>query len=393
MRPLYRFVLLSMALFSCNPIASIKNEKEGKLTATHQLVESSEKNILLDNESAPKPPYMQMIKSAEGEQILTFLNPYKNAIFFYDYENGILVDKIEYEKEGPDGILSPAGYFIKSMDSVYVYNKARFELALTDSLGHVKQRISLIGNSSGYEWTMYYPQYFFYTVNPLFEANGKLVLTGMSPFSIADSLIGKFKFTANVDIKSGNVEFMHTYPEELYGSGAIWDGEFYTQAHPVLSPDGELIHSFPVSHDVYVARRGVEDYKTVYAGSNTAGTINSIDNRGGRVSNEDILPHILQYDFYNGIMYDTYRKVYYRLMLQGIPNATVNTSVFEKPVVVIIMDEQFNYMGETVLGPWQEWNWQNSFVTPEGLVMEYFNPDLDSEEEYLTLKTFTIEKM
>ena len=336
---------------------------------------------------------MQMIKGESGEQILTFLNQYENAIYFYDYEKGILVNKIEYEKEGPDGILSPAGYFIKNMDSIYAYNKARIEVALTNSSGHIKQRISLNDNSSGYEWALYFPQYLFLTVNPLFELHGKLLLTGMYPFSIADSLIHKFQFTSSIDLQSGNVEFMHSYPEELYGSGVIWESPFYTQGYPVLSPFGELIYSFPVSHDVYITQLGVEGYKNVYAGSNVAGTISSINARSRKIPDEVILTHFLQYDFYTSILYDPYRKVYYRMMMQGVPNATINTSKWEKPVGVIVMDEQFNYMCETVLGPWKKWNWQNSFVTSEGLMMEYFDSDLDSGEEYLHFKIFTVEKL
>ena len=101
----------------------------------------------------------------------------------------------------------------------------------------------------------------------------------------------------------------------------------------------------------------------------------------------------MQQDLYTAILHDPYRHVYYRFMWQGIPDATVKTSWKEKPMIVIIMDEQFNYMGETVIGTGEEWNWQNSLVTPEGLMMEYIDLDMDSEEEYLILKTFTVEKI
>ena len=120
-----------------------------------------------------------------------------------------------------------------------------------------------------------------------------------------------------------------------------------------------------------------------------AGTIRSF--AGDRSSN--IVAHVLQHDLYTGIRYDSYRKVYYRFMLQHVADATISTDLNERPVVVIIMDEQFNYMGETVLGTGEKWNWYNSFVTSEGLVIEYFDPDLDSLEEYLHFKILTIEKL
>jgi hypothetical protein len=380
-------------LFSCTPIANIKNEKAGQLTATHQLVESSEKKVLLDNESAPKPPYMQMIKSADGGQVLTFLNPYKNAIYFYDYENIAYVGRIEYEKEGPNGILSPTGYYVQNMDSIYVYNMPMTEVVLTDSTGIVKQRISLRGDERK-DWYSYFPQYILSTSINFIKIKDKLLLTGLLARSIPSQMIDDFRFTACIDMKTTEVEYMYTYPKELYGYDYNWEGGLATSVFPELSPSGEIIHSFAVSHNLYITPWNSNDYKIVYAGGNNVSTIRSI-NWGEFMTTplEVMQTYYATEDMYAAIHYDLYRKVYYRILLQGIPDATVVTDKEEKPVVVIIMDEQFNYMGETVLGPWQEWNWQNSFVTPEGLVMEYFNPDLDSEEEYLTLKTFAIEKM
>ncbi|MDR2915845.1 MAG: DUF4221 domain-containing protein [Tannerella sp.] len=372
---------------------NIKNEKKGELKAGYQLVVSSEKRILLDYETAPKPPYVQMMKNLNGKQILTFFNPHKYAIYFYDYETAAYTGKIEYEKQGPNAILALDGYYIKNMDSIYVYSRSLVEVVLTDSTGRVKQRISLCNNRSNREWFRYYPQYIPATDNPLIEYQGKLIMTGLSPFSIADSLIRKFHFTACIDLISSNVEFTHTYPRELYGSDANWQDPFFMQPYPELSPTGELLYSFPISHDVYITQRDAEDYRTVYAGSNAARTIHSINDGSEKTPKEVILAHILQQDLYGAIRHDPYRKVYYRFMSQGIPDASVKTRLEEKPVTVIMMDEQFNYMGETVIGTGEEWNWKNSVVTSEGLVMEYIDPNVDSGEEYLILKTFTIEKI
>jgi len=46
------------------------------------------------------------------------------------------------------------------------------------------------------------------------------------------------------------VEFRHLYPAELYGNNVYWDSmEFFTPVYPASSPNGELVFSFPVSHD------------------------------------------------------------------------------------------------------------------------------------------------
>jgi hypothetical protein len=222
----------------------VKNDFAGKLTATRQLVVSGEKKIRLDYETAPKPVYMQIFEDASGVRTLTFLNTHKNAIYFYDYENGTYISNTRFEREGPNAILRLAGYYVKNMDSIYVYNMPKLEIVLSDSAGSVKQRISLWkGNAERPDaaWALYYPQYLFNTVTPL-------------------------------------------------------------------------------------------------------------------------------------------------------SCATLSTPLGEKPVIVIIMDEQFNYLGETLIGTGKQWNWENSFVTEDGLNIEYID-DNDTEEEYLNLKIFTVEEL
>jgi hypothetical protein len=382
-------------LVSCtSDTVNVKNRQAGKLTATCQLVQTGEKNILLDYETAPKPPYMQMIKDSSGVRMLTFLNPYNQSIYFYDYSESAYIQRISYEKEGPDAILRPTGYYIKNMDSIYVYNMMLTEVNLTDSAGHVNSRIQLRGDNPEWKlWPLYYPQYNLSTVVPFIEIQGKLLLTGLFPFSVSDSLITKARFTACIDMKTNQAKFAQTYPEKLYGSNANWRDEAFTQVYPELSPSGELVHSFPVSHDVFITKWDTEDVKEVYAGSNTAGTISSID-RQSKTPNEVLFIHYLQQDLYAAIRYDVWRKVYYRFMLKGIPDATSRTLAEEKPVIVILMDEQFNYLGETCIGTNKEWNWTNSFVTEEGLNIEFIEDAVtDLNEEYLRLRIFTIDEL
>ena len=384
-------VLYCLFSFSCTNTISVKNEKQGKLTASHYLALGEEKKILLDYDTAPNPPYMQMLEDESGKRILTFLNPYMNAIYFFDYEKGIQIGKTAYEKQGPNSILRMTSYYIHNMDSIYVYNMPMIEIALTDSAGNVKSRISLRDNRA--DWYNYLPQYLLSTSIPVIKIQDKLILTGLQTVAIPSESINELYFAACVDIKTNEVEHIYTYPEELYGSNTNWEGDQATFVYPELSPAGEMIHSFPMSHNIYVAPWNSNDFKTRYAGSNNASTIHSINLDPKRTPNEVVLDRLVREDMYTAILHDPYRHIYYRFMLQGISGATITTPLKSKPVVVIIMDENFNYLGETIIGTGEEWNWENSFVTPDGLMMEYIDLNVDSVEEYLILKTFTVEKI
>jgi hypothetical protein len=377
-------------------VVTVKNKNEGELKATHQLIQSGEKKFALDDNTASNPPYIQLFEDSLEERLLTFLNPHTNSILFYNYTKGTYIRNISYDREGANAIFRLSGYYIKSMDSIYVYTGPMPEVVLTNSSGQVKERIQLRGEYSNeiVLWSIYYPQYVPSTVIPFIKYQDNLILTGMAPSSVRDTIIDRFRFCAYIDLKTNQAKFYYTYPKELYGFNYNWNDMLFTQVYPELSPTGELIHSFPMSHNLYITKVGIEDYRTVYGGSNVAGTIRSIEweGTGKRTPSEVILTHYLQEDTYASIRYDPWRKVYYRFLLQGVPNAVFSDPLGIKPVIVIMMDEQFNYLGETLIGKGEEWNWTNSFVTEEGLNIEYIDED-DSEETYLNFKIFKIQSL
>ena len=52
------------------------------------------------------------------------------------------------------------------------------------------------------------------------------------------------------------------------------------------------------------------------------------------------------------------------------------------------MDKEFLYLGEKLLGTGEKWNWKNSFVTEEGLNIEYIDSS-DIEDSYMRFKILT----
>lgn len=390
---LFFYLLLVLATSSCsNSIVTIENKMAGHLISTHRLIVKEDKRFVLDSVTATKAPFIQVYTDSVGVRYLTLLNPYSNSIYFFNYNNSDYIGKINYAREGANAILSMAGYYILNMDSIYIYNRPPVEIVLADSSGHVKNRIALHTDEKG--WAKYYPQYIFNAVNPFIKKEDNLIFSGFAPFSIEDSLINKFHITACIDLKNNQSDFINSYPSALYGNNANWDDPLFMQTYSILSPNGELVNSFPPSHDLYITNLKSGNSKTVYGGSNVARTITSIDwdLSTGKTPDQKIIEHYLNQDLYAGILYDPWRKMYYRFMQQGLVNATTRTPLTSKPVVVIIMDEQFNYLGETLIGTGDNWNWKNSFVTEEGLNIEYLDTK-DIDETFMNFKIFTIEKI
>jgi hypothetical protein len=386
------FIFILLLTVACtNKKVEIKNGKKGLLKTTYHLELTATKEMSLDSITAPKVQYSQIYTDSDGKRYFTFLNDYNNSIYFYDYTTLKFTKAIQFEK-GTKGIINPKGFYIKNMDSIFVYNKPLVEIVLANHRGEILKRISLNNNGIQKDWSLLYPQYYLETVNPFMEVSGKLLLTGQYFGSLTESMIPKFKFNAQIDLKTCKVSFRHTYPEQLYGFGYNWEGGAFTGIFPELHPDGDkLIYSFPVSHDVYIVGINSDIYQQVYAGSNFAGTIHSIDGYSRKTDGEKSVAHYIKEDLYSAIRFDKYRKVYYRFFLRGIPNASITSTMEDKPVSVIIMDKDFNYLGEKVIGTGRNWYWQNSFVTQEGLNIESLEKDRD--EKHLILRIFTIKKI
>lgn len=394
----YKLFCLSMfflLLYSCakSDIVQIENLKKGTLKKTIKLEVVKIKRFRLDDETAPAPQYIQLFKDSTGKNYLSFLNKYNKAIYFYDYNSSAFIKKITYNNKEKDSILFPMGYHIKNMDSIYVYNFIPAEVKITNSKGNIFKTISLQGKENSKKWFAKYPQYIPTTVTPFIETKKELLFTGQYMSTIPEDIIDRFKFTARINFETNNVSFSSTYPKELYGSNYNWEGEIFTTVFSTLHPDGDkLIYSFPISHNLRIANLADGTYREVYAGSNDVASINSLDKEAKSLSRKKTISQIIEQNEYASILYDKYRKVYYRFLLKGISDVSPEASFKDKPIAVIVLDKNFNYLGETTLGLWKDWNWRNSFVTQEGLNIEYLDKD-DIDETTMNFKILRIKKV
>jgi hypothetical protein len=375
----------------------IKNEKQGLLKPVVTLEPYMEKHFALDSNTAPRAPYTQMYIDSSGNRIFTFLNIQNNSIYFYDYTKGSFIKKIAFEDKAeyePNGQLQPGGYYIKSMDSIYVYRMSMLKILLMNAGGKTLNTISLIGDKSlrKDKWEYFFPQYDPQTANPFIETRDALIFPGQYMGTIPENIIDSFRFVAFIDYKTGKVGFKYAFPRSLYGHSPVWGDKLLTDAYVDYVPeDNKMVFSFAHSHDLYTSGLNSNRYQKYYGGSNVAGTIESMHGLSGKNAGAKIMEHIIKMDEYGAIKYDRFRKVYYRVLMKGIDHPSAQTQWKDKEIVIIIMDDKFNYLGERVIGKWGSWYIQNIFVTSEGLNIEYIPGKLN--EDILTLKIFKIKNI
>lgn len=389
---LFVFTILLLTILSCKfNSKNIDNHYEGKLVNNYNLVKISEKFFLLDSLTGQKNKYSQLFIDSIGRRVYTVLNYNKKTIYFYDFETTNLIETLKITKRDSNLLKYITAYFIKSKDSIYFHDNIKQKVLLLNSKKELIDSISLIGymNPMLIDWTFKYPQYNPTASSPMLLSKQGLIYTGQFMWAIPDTLINNFKFTALVDFNKKKVSHISTYPDDIY-SGILWDDPIYSTVYSDLDfENNKLVYSYPITHDVYVVDLSTNEQRTFFAGSNFAETITSIDRKkkGDLTYREKLKNHIVKTDLYGGIKYDKYNKVYYRFIRKGIQNAKPSDDLLDKSLAVIMFDKDFKYLGEKVIGKSKEWNWENSFVTKEGLNIEYIEQS-NNDETQLMFKIF-----
>lgn len=389
---IYIYLFLSLCIVvACNrnTVVTIHNLQKGRLHATHELVECGEKTFELDSVSAPKAIYMQFLKMG-GRNVLSFLNTYNASLYFYDYDTNEHISTYCFKQDFGNEIRKPGAYYIANEDSVFILDMAKMNLAILDYKKNLLlDKISLKGDEEK-DWPSRLPQYNLCTANPIFRVENRIVLTGQLFWSIPSSEIETFLFSASIDVSSSDVKFYHCYPHELYGQDSNWEGGLQTTPYATVSPYGDFVYSFPPSHDLYIAKPYSNTYKKVYGGSNYAENISSIDYQEKRETPQNmVLENYVQQDMYGPILYDQYQGVYYRFIYERLSNQQRSNSISDKNISIIVVDEDFHYLGEKRIGTGKNWNVRNSFVTQEGLNIEYLSP-ANQDEDYIVFKVFQL---
>lgn len=190
------FVLLLTGCNSSNR-KCIENEFKGKLQAHKELVEIGTKKFRINTETKNRPVYIQLWNDDKRNQILTFLNARNNSIYFYRYSDTTYLKRITFEREGANAIMSAAAYYIKSPDSIYVFNRPFIEVALTDSSGKVRNKVTLLDQTDK-EWALTHPQYMLSPVAPHDAEGQSSAASRLCPF------LEGYEKTGGVPLHGGN---------------------------------------------------------------------------------------------------------------------------------------------------------------------------------------------
>lgn len=187
------------------------------------------------------------------------------------------------------------------------------------------------------------------------------------------------------DKGSGEVSYFMNYPP-VYKK-ANWGGTSYRRVYTCSDSSNEnIIFSFPVSHSLYIFNCKSKKITEVYAGSSYISQIRAFSNdKNDLLSSDESFRHFMTNFSYSSIIYDKYRKLYYRIA--EIPYTNNRGDLFKK-VGLVVLNEQFEIVGEKMFG---KGHGTTLLIVPEGVLIPKIDeyPILDAPLSYYL---YTVEK-
>ena len=350
------------------------------------LIPTSKLEISLNEQIKPRSNAMFSYRK-EGVEYLAYLNDFKQNILFFNLDSKKKEFEINLQIEGPDGVGVPKGFYVKTLDSVFITSKGRKEIFLVNRNGKIidKYNYSKAVNGSYIESTFYARSM---GNSPLVIRNNEMYLTnkpgGYYPSLPSDYLkTVPLALTLNMNNKKVDQIGVGGYPEGLWTSEAryaIWFSRVF---------DGDnFVYVWWHSDSLYVTRDHV-----IFKGFKLKSEyFNRFASRPKRY--DDVL-ELERYNCenpkYDHVVYDKYRELFYVFAYIGVETdaqtdimkLTNNKSAYS----ILIYNKEFKKLGEYKLEE-NRFLPDNYFVGSKGLYISEnneFNPNFDENKLKFTL--------
>ncbi|MCL2098223.1 MAG: DUF4221 domain-containing protein [Bacteroidales bacterium] len=309
-------------------------------------------------------------------QYLSFLNEHNNAVYFYDHESRLYLKHIPYHREGPDGVGGIDGYYYINNDSIYLYSYGTQLLYLTNAEGSVlsKNKIEQYDNPD-----IIYPAAKIMNNAPLRKVNRNIIMTGFIAGEPERETTENRPVGIIYNSDTDSVKYVINYPEQY--AKYNWGGGFtYRQVSYDINGQSMAV-SFYAHHYIVEYSLLTGEIKQHYAGSRLIDEIKPLP-----YPKYPTLPRIdvevganwyMSSPSYEGVFYDKYKNRYYRIARLPTEIEYELGDRNRKPTVVIVLDADFNYLGEATLPKDVVFNPFCSFVSSDGFNIQVITDNED----------------
>lgn len=352
--------LFSVLIFSC--------QEKKEETKSYSLVALGEKIILPINDSTSNiSPGLEYFSA--DKPYLFNANWNNNSLQIFDLENGVLKKELVLEREGADGF--EWSYFhVHTLDSIFLFPPFGKQIVLTDTSGIIKNRIRF-ELPEGY--SNLFPHNSYYVSPP--NLNGKELIVKVRaeirPREVTQVELNSIALSAAINLETGATRLLpHGFPSDYLSSGQKQlEYSFNFQ-------NGKTVVSFMGDHRLYTANSASSPLEP------KAGKSQYLDDPMPFFAKDGDGREIRMYAFtksrYESLIYDSFRKVYYRFAYPTIQVETDDElrALSNSPgaFVVMVFDENLNLLTERKFEAGTYYP-TNFFVSEKGLYISLSHPD------------------
>lgn len=356
-------LLVVFLLASCNKkIIQVKNEGYVATDSTLLCRQESTIKIYIGNRLIPNPLSSQIVEVKNDSATTYYVILDENTLYWFDVTTGNL---LKSQMIKGCGTLNNYSGFLCRNDTTFVYNYKQKVVYMLDSEFDIKKSWK-ITNSDMLEGSLD-PEAL--TDSPILYSHGRIMLSGTKLGQQKDDTVDKHPISCCINISDDEFVCGGNYPEQ-YMNGDF-GGVYFNTIYHTLGDSDNLLYSFPTDHYVYSYSLDFSGTQKKYMGSRYTSAINSSDyNSLELFKDKDLrIKYFVSQHSYSNILYDRYRKVYYRIAQH--PLVGWESGSFRKPFSIIVMDVEGNLISETpIQDDYKDLNLHNMHVTKEGLLIQ-----------------------
>lgn len=320
-----------------------------------------------------------------GKEYLTFQNQDQNEILFYDMNSRKLEFKVKPAYEGPNGVGQVLGYYVHTIDSIFLTISGINEIVLVNRNAEIKDKINYERAEDGTLLTD------FCSISSVYQPI-IMIDKEMYIMSGCNRWLEKDPVAAVINLEDKTIHSLPYYYPSFPGADnkAKRAG---IEEHLSRCFDGKhFVYSFYFDETIYIASQDHDSIKEVKVKSKYIDKVRLLDDYGNLT-----ITDACENPNYGNLLFDKYRNVYYRI---AYPETEIEKEVKgmellqygRKNFSIIILDKNFNIIGETLF-PDYTYNSTVMFVREDGLYISdshYLNPDYSDDQ--LSFKCFTLKK-
>ncbi len=326
-----------------------------KYPAELPLSEVGKLEIPLDQFSSNFFLLSQLWISETGIEYLVHINTFPsnpNYLFFDDIREPSHSFRLELPVEGPQGVGSVSDFFVSGFDSIFVFDRYAYRMSLIDTSGRIN-RIYRLKNTEGSKPDADSALPWMTGKSRAFKRKNILYIPAVPDENPYHSGYEKKTLLIALNLDNGLLDYTMGYPSK-YKKGGYWGGPDHNMPSIAETPDHDkVLVSYPADDSVYVFDLPKRELQPAFLAKSRI-LADILPGKFGDNGREAVLGYQLGTDYYFSLVYDPYRKRYYRFASQRYTDEDIAKMINREEgspnrQSVMVFDSEFNHLTEYLI--------------------------------------------